>query len=326
MQFNKSNPPGVYPSLILIFLSILADDVLPILLVALVGLILARFVHIDGRTLSQVILYTFLPCLVFYSLITSQLRLEDFGRMALFALLSISTVGLIAWLIAFSLHLEHHLRIAFLFVVMFSNVGNFGLSLVTFAFGQQALTYATVYFITSNVLLYTIGTALISSRRQRFGQAVLGIFRLPVVYAVLAAAIVMGTGLTFPQAIIKPLELLSRGSIPSMLLVLGVQLNKAEFKLSLRRGSLNLEALLLGLVTLLRLVVAPVCSYYLAVLCGLNGPAFQAGLVESGTPVAVVTSIFAVEFEVAPEFITNAIFLSTVLSPLTLTALIFLLK
>jgi predicted permease len=39
-------------------------------------------------------------------------------------------------------------------------------------------------------------------------------------------------------------------------------------------------------------------------------------------PVAVVTTILALEFDVAPAFVTSVVFASTVLSPLTLTPLI----
>jgi predicted permease len=39
-------------------------------------------------------------------------------------------------------------------------------------------------------------------------------------------------------------------------------------------------------------------------------------------PVAVITTILALEFELAPEFVTSAVFISTLASPLTLTPLI----
>jgi hypothetical protein len=39
-------------------------------------------------------------------------------------------------------------------------------------------------------------------------------------------------------------------------------------------------------------------------------------------PAAVVTTIVALEFEVAPSFVTSVVFVSTLLSPLTLTAVI----
>ena len=56
------------------------------------------------------------------------------------------------------------------------------------------------------------------------------------------------------------------------------------------------------------------------------GPALQAGVVLSSMPVAVVTIILALEFNLDPEFVTSAVFVSTLMSPLTLTPLIAFLK
>jgi predicted permease len=41
-------------------------------------------------------------------------------------------------------------------------------------------------------------------------------------------------------------------------------------------------------------------------------------------PTAVTTAVLAIEFDARPEFVTSAIFLSTLASPLTLTPLIAL--
>ena len=45
-------------------------------------------------------------------------------------------------------------------------------------------------------------------------------------------------------------------------------------------------------------------------------------ILDPDLPVAVVTTILALEFELAPEFVTSAVFVSTLASPLTLTPLI----
>ncbi|MBM3821059.1 MAG: hypothetical protein FJW14_18865 [Acidimicrobiia bacterium] len=54
----------------------------------------------------------------------------------------------------------------------------------------------------------------------------------------------------------------------------------------------------------------------------LAGPAFQAGVLQASMPAAIVTTIIALEFDVAPRFVTSVVFLSTLLSPITLTGLI----
>jgi predicted permease len=98
-----------------------------------------------------------------------------------------------------------------------------------------------------------------------------------------------------------------------MILVLGMQLERATAP---ERPAVVWTAVLLSLLA------TPLVSLGLTSLLGLTGTARQAGVVLSSMPVAVVTTILAVEFDVAPTFVTNAVFISTLLSPLTLTPLI----
>jgi hypothetical protein len=70
------------------------------------------------------------------------------------------------------------------------------------------------------------------------------------------------------------------------------------------------------------LLVAPVVALGLAGLLGITGTARQSAVILSSMPVAVITTILALEFELAPEFVTSAVFLSTIASPLTLAPLI----
>ena len=76
----------------------------------------------------------------------------------------------------------------------------------------------------------------------------------------------------------------------------------------------------------LSLMAAPFVALGLAWMLGLTGPARQAGVVLASMPVAVVTTILALEFDAAPVFVTSAVFLSTILSPFTLTPLIAYLR
>jgi hypothetical protein len=115
----------------------------------------------------------------------------------------------------------------------------------------------------------------------------------------------------------RPIKLLSDAAIPVMILVLGGQLEQAVRPSSLR---------LVGLAVGLRLVVSAVLGILLAHVVGLSGAGRQAGVLQSAMPVAVGTTILAVEFEVEPAFVTSVVFLSTILSPFTLTPLIDWLK
>jgi malate permease and related proteins len=76
----------------------------------------------------------------------------------------------------------------------------------------------------------------------------------------------------------------------------------------------------------LSLVVSPLLAFPVAMALGLSGPAFEAGIVQAAMPAAIVTTILALEFDLDPTFPTAVVFLSTLLSPLTVTVLIAYLK
>ena len=108
--------------------------------------------------------------------------------------------GVLARLVAIPLGLDRAGRAAFLLVVVFSNSGNFGLPVVLFAFGREALTFATVYFVIAAVLSYTVGVFLAASGHRSVMEALRGITRVPTVYAVIAAAVVLALRAPIPSA------------------------------------------------------------------------------------------------------------------------------
>jgi predicted permease len=202
---------------------------------------------------------------------------------------------------------------AFLLVVMFSNSGNYGLPVVLFAFGPDALVHATAYFVAGSVMTYTLGVFLAAAGRRSVRSALIGIAKVPVLYGVAVAAVVLFTGIPVPLAVARPIGLLSDAALPMMILVLGMQLERA---------SIPDRPVLVAAAVGLSLIVAPIVALGLASMLGVSGAGRQAGVALASMPAAVVTTILALEFDVAPAFVTSAVFVSTFLSPLTLTPLI----
>ena len=296
-----------------LLLSIFASDVLPIFIVAAVGFAVARVLKADVRSLSHVTFNALSPCLVFHMLVTSSLSAADFGRMTALAVTVIVGIGLVGRLVTLPLRLDRAMTSAFLLVVMFSNSGNYGLPVVLFAFGQDALAHATVYFVANAVATYSLGVFLASAGRRSVGQAARGVLRVPAVWGVVAAGVVLGLGLHLPPAVMRPIELLSGAALPTMLLVLGMQLE---------RGAWPERPGLVALAGILALIVTPILAFGASHLLGLTGVARQAAVVQAGMPSAVLTTILALEFDVAPSFVTACVLASTLASPITVTLLI----
>jgi predicted permease len=296
-----------------ILTSIFVSDILPIFLIGGVGFLLARWLKASVTTLAHVVFYALAPCLAFKLVVTSTMTGPQAWRMALLALLVTFVMGLLARIVAIPLRLSRAELSAFLIVAMFSNGGNYGLPVVLFAFGNDALSYATVYFVMSSTLTYTVGVFLAAAGRRTVRQAVIGIAKVPAIYGVVAALLVLACEISVPVAAMRPIGLLSDAALPMMILVLGMQLERAKVAERLR-----VVAVAVGL----SLVVAPIVALGLTSFLGLSGAARQSGVILASMPVAVLTTILAVEFNVAPAFVTNTVFISTLLSPLTLTPLI----
>jgi len=117
-----------------LLLEIFSSDILPVFLVAAVGFLLARFARVDVRALSRLSLYGLAPVLMFNLLATSTISGREFGRVALLCIIVTASMGVLGRLVAIPLKLDRSTRLALLLVVMFSNGGNYGLSVALFAF------------------------------------------------------------------------------------------------------------------------------------------------------------------------------------------------
>jgi predicted permease len=294
-------------------LTIFVNDIVPILLVAGVGFLLARIVRIDVGALARLAFHALAPCLIFMLLVTAQVSGRELVLMAVFCAVILTVSALLAWGLVRPLRLDRAAATGVLLAVMFSNGGNFGLALVEFAFGREALALASMYFVTSAVLAYSVGVVLASSGRRALGPALASVTRVPALYAVAAAAVVSGLGLEVPLAIMRPVTLLGNASIPVMLLVLGMQLERTGWPA--RPG-------VVAAAVALTLVAKPLIAIGLADALALEGAARQAAVVQSSMPAAVVTTILAIEFDTAADLVTCVVFYSTLLSPVTLTLLV----
>ena len=179
--------------------SIFASDILPIFILAGVGFVLARRFRAEVKTLSTVSFNALSPCLVFYQLVTAKISGAQSIRVAAFCVLLTLAIGIAARLTSLPLRLDRMTLSSFLLVAMFSNSGNYALPVVLFAFGQEALAFASVYFVTSAILIYTAGILVAASGHGSVRLAMTRLFKVPALYAVTAAVIRLRAPLAFPH-------------------------------------------------------------------------------------------------------------------------------
>ena len=290
-----------------------ANNILPILLLGGAGFMLGKIMHVDPRSLGRVVFYVFSPVLIFDLLVKNSLKWGEAASVIGFTVTIVLFMGLLAFLFGAFLKLERPALVAIVITTMFANTGNYGLPLVSFAFGAEALSYAGVYFITTTFMFYTIGVVIASLGHMNLKEAVLGLLKLPTLYAVLVAAIVIQFGITIPAPINRAVDLAAGGTLPLMLVLLGVQMT--DVRLTGNRRALSLSV---GL----RLFAAPLLGLALAALFGIQGSARQGAVTQASMPSMVSATVLAAEYHLDSKLIAAVVFVSTLLSPLTLTLLL----
>ena len=296
-----------------ILASTFANNILPIVLLGGAGFVLGKLLHIDARSLGRVVFYVFSPLLIFDLLIQNPLRIDEAFGVITLTVCVVMVMGLITFLLGSLLRLERPVLISVLVTTMFANTGNYGLPLVSFAFGEQALSYAGIYFVTTTFLFYTLGVLIASLGHMNFKEAVFGLLKIPTLYAVLLAVVMNAWQIQLPMPVNRTVELAAGGTIPLMLILLGVELTRVEFSGSLRAMQLSV---------VLRLLIAPAVALLLTGFFGIQGAARQGSVTEASMPSMVSATVLATEYQLDSKLITAIIFISTLLSPLTLTPLL----
>ncbi len=293
--------------------AVFTQNIVPIFIVAGFGYALQRWAGLNKQVLSRAVFYCLSPCLVFSSLVNSQLANEELVGLAGFTALSILCMGVLAWVVAKLLKLSQAETAAMLLMVMFVNGGNYGLTLNQLRYGDEGLARAVVYYTTSTVILYTVGVFLASSGRLTWRQSLARLWRMPPIYAAVLAVLVYSLQINLPSPLLRGIEVTGSGAIPVMLLVLGMQLADLQGQATWR----------LALPTIsLRLLIAPGVALALALLLNLEGTGRSTSIIEASMPPAVFNIILATEFDLQPAAVTSIVAIATLLSPLTLSVAI----
>jgi len=299
------------------FFQLFANNLLPIFLIAGIGYLISNRMEINPKSISRVVFYIFSPSLVFRILTENRINEEVALNIGLYTILITIFLGLVAYLLGLLLKIDKDYRSAIVLTTMFSNVGNFGLSLNAFAFGQEALTYASVYFVVTSALIYTLGVFIASSGKSGMKAGLLNLLKIPTLYALLLAIVFNANEWSFATGIDRAVDLLADAAIPSMLILLGLQFKNIDWQVRKKE---------LGLANILRLGIAPLAAIGLTSLLGFQGALFQANVLESSMPTAVIITVLATEYDLQPTFVTSVVTSTTLLSPLILTPLLLYLS
>lgn len=297
------------------FLNIFISVVFPVFLMAAVGALVHRFRPISPEPLSQAILFIFSPALVFNGLATTQVALEDLARIAAFSLLLMACLYIIAYVAARAMRVPQDAQSTFVIGALFMNAGNYGLPVALFAFGDEGLAIAVVFFVTQAILAWTVGAFIASRAQSNLVGSLVSVAKLPTSYAAVAGLAVSMLAIELPDFIQQPAQIMGDAAIPAMLIVLGIQLASTREMAGARA--------IAGVVAI-RLVLSSLVAYGLVQLLQFDDLTSKVLIVVAGMPTAVLTIILATQYKGRPELASGIVVAGTLASLASVTVVLSL--
>ncbi|GAB5491086.1 MAG: AEC family transporter [Phototrophicaceae bacterium] len=309
-------------------LSIMLNVITPIMLVMSFGYIIGKKFDPDPRSLSVYLIYLFTPALVFKGVYEAELSgaLLGVGVVAIFSAISMAIIGfVVARVMNYSTRGESSLILTITLV----NAANYGISLNTFAYGDEGGNIAIFYYVVSAVIGNIFGVFFASRGTVSARSAFSNVFKVPILYAAIIGLLMNYYQIGLPLVVQRSvIELAAPASIPLMLGLLGLQLSRVSFSTKsedVDEDTLATNLSAVGIAAGLKLLVAPFIAIGFASLMGLSGLNFNVAVIESSMPTAVLASALATQFGGDARFVSAVTLIGTLASIITLSILIFIL-
>ena len=292
--------------------------------IVVVGFVAGKLGYMGGtfdKRLSKLVIDITCPALILSSAMTGELP----DRQYILPLLLISVITYIlltavAFLLPRYLTRRQEDQGVIGFALMFGNVGFMGYPVVASIFGHEAIFYAAVLNVVNTFAVFTIGTMLITGKSEvegrKFQKKVL--YSTPMLAAYLTMLIVALRIDNIPTVVSQPLTMIGNITVPAALLIIGSSMSQLSLRSMLGSGTVYAT-------TLFRLALLPFGIHFLCRALSFAPFVVNINTLVIAMPVATYGTILCLRHGKDTTMITEVTFITTLLSMLTIPALVTLL-
>lgn len=300
---------------------------MPVFLVIVLGWMLMQMKLFNKEFLAVADKYVFkvaLPVLLFRDISTTNLR-EGLDWSFVFFCMGATTVMFLGvWLFASLLMKDKSLVGAFTQASVRGSAAILGIAFVENIYGDSGMA---PLMIVSAVPLFNIYSVIIltccsqsgtgMSRAQTIRKACINVLKNPIIIGIVLGIPFSVFGITLPTILSKTVSNIAATATPIALLVVGANFEG-------RKAISKIKPTIIA--TLLKLMIVPAVFFPLAVMMGFRESQLVAILVMLGSPTTVTCYIMAKNMGNDAELSSSIVVMSTLLSSVTLTFWIFLLR
>lgn len=297
-------------------ITILKDIIIPIFVMMGIGFVLQRKFYLNIQTLARLNIYVFVPGFIFVKVYEAEFTLSLFSNVFTFFVIYIIFLFIISYIVTKIFGFTDGKKVTFTNSIVFFNSGNYGVPVndLVFKGDSFAMSIQVIVLTLQNIFLFSYGVFSMQSVSQGKLKALIGYFRMPIFYAMMAGLLLNIWNISLPSVISVPANYVSDGLIALALITLGTQV--ATLKLTTQFMDTYLSIVI-------RLIIGPLIALGMIYSFGISGMMAQALLIASSMPTSVNSAVIALEYNNYPEFAAQIVLFSTIMSTVTVTFVIF---
>ena len=189
-----------------------------------------------------------------------------------------------------------------------SNSGFLGNPMVEGIYGSDGLLYAALFMLPVRIVMWTVGMAVfLKGRNDKLWKNVL---THPCIVAIYAGVLIMVCGIQFPTFIEKTITGISNCNTPLSMMLVGMML--AEVK---PKGLIDKTMVF---YTAIRLLIIPAVVFVITAFLPIDAMLRGITVIMAGMPAPITTALLSAKYGGDEKYATGMIFLSTILSLITL--------
>ena len=296
-------------------MTFLLDVIGPLFILIGCGYFLGRRRKIDTEPLANVAIYICLPFLLFSTLVRHPVNglaaAQIFAWQAGMYLCSVPAI----WLVTRLAGWDQPTRSAVTLSLPTVNVASYGVPVVLFALGDEALAVIMLLFVYGNIFASSLGVYIAAGGRQSPLQAFKSIFKLPLIYTAVVAIGVNVLQIPIPTSVLDTANLIGKAGPILAIILLGIQVSRIQL-----RGN-DSTALYGGIGA--KILLGPAIGIGLTLAIDAEGSVRNVLLICSCLPTAINALILTVRFDARPDLLGGILIGSTLWSPLGLSAVLY---
>ena len=199
------------------------------------------------------------------------------------------------------------------FANVFSNCGFIGFPIINSIFGAEGVVYTSIFNIVFTIFLWTYGVMIFSDKLSK--ENIKKVLVNPSIIAVCIGIPIMIFNIKLPVAILDTTKIVGDMTAPISMIIVGSILSKVKIKSIFKEASVYYGALI-------KLIVIPLAIYIVKLIIKDNSNVIDTIIIIQAMPAAAMTSIFAADFDKEKEYGAIVVFVTTLLSILTIPIMV----